>query len=67
MLRDLTSLPRAVRGVRWDGLALAVDGPDRPPLRWETAEGRRLLLRQGLGADRGTRSPCPAPFRTLAP
>ncbi|MFE3650851.1 hypothetical protein ACFXO2_24015 [Streptomyces sp. NPDC059152] len=47
MLRDLTSLPRAVRGVRWDGLALAVDGPDRPPLRWETAEGRRLLLRQG--------------------
>ncbi|MFE3772627.1 hypothetical protein [Streptomyces sp. NPDC059122] len=47
MLLDLTSLPRAVRGVRWDGLALAVDGPDRPPLRWETAEGRRLLLRQG--------------------
>ncbi|GAA2647275.1 hypothetical protein [Streptomyces lunalinharesii] len=47
MLRDLTSLPRAVRGVRWDGLALVADGPARPALGWETAEGRRLVLRQG--------------------
>ncbi|MER7988924.1 hypothetical protein ABTY53_25505 [Streptomyces noursei] len=47
MFRDLTSLPRAVRGVRWDGLALGAGGPARPALRWETAEGRRLVLRQG--------------------
>ncbi|AKA09013.1 hypothetical protein SAZ_33370 [Streptomyces noursei ZPM] len=33
MLRDLTSLPDAVRGIRWDGLALVADGPARPALR----------------------------------
>ncbi|KPC63914.1 hypothetical protein [Streptomyces chattanoogensis] len=48
-----TTLPRAAQGVRWDGLALTVDGPARPPLRWEVADGRRLVLLQG--GDRGDR------------
>ncbi|MFI1496197.1 hypothetical protein [Streptomyces platensis] len=42
-----TTLPRSAEGVRWDGLALGVDGPARPPLRAEVADGRRLVLSQG--------------------
>ncbi|MGP8297789.1 hypothetical protein ACTPOK_07505 [Streptomyces inhibens] len=42
-----TPLPRSATGVRWDGLALAVDGPDRPSLRVDVADGRRLVLFQG--------------------
>lgn len=42
-----TTLPRSASGVRWDGLALGVDGPGRPPLRAEVADGRRLVLFQG--------------------
>ncbi|AWN30743.1 hypothetical protein [Streptomyces sp. NEAU-S7GS2] len=42
-----TPLPRSAEGVRWEGLALAVDGPARPPLRAEVADGRRLVLLQG--------------------
>ncbi|MER6844593.1 hypothetical protein [Streptomyces platensis] len=42
-----TTLPRSASGVRWDGLALGVDGPAHPPLRAEVADGRRLVLLQG--------------------
>ncbi|BCK67318.1 hypothetical protein Srufu_012710 [Streptomyces libani subsp. rufus] len=42
-----TTLPRSASGVRWDGLALGVNGPARPPLRAEVADGRRLVLFQG--------------------
>ncbi|GGU79840.1 hypothetical protein GCM10010211_52360 [Streptomyces albospinus] len=42
-----TALPRHTDGARWEGLALAADGPDRPPLRCETADGRRLTVVQG--------------------
>ncbi|MEI5132610.1 hypothetical protein RB199_10960 [Streptomyces libani] len=42
-----TTLPRSAEGVRWEGLALGVDGPARPPLRAEVGDGRRLVLLQG--------------------
>ncbi|MEV0373268.1 hypothetical protein AB0I10_26220 [Streptomyces sp. NPDC050636] len=47
MAMHRTTLPRSADGVRWDGLALAVDGPARPPLRFEVADGRRMVLLQG--------------------
>ncbi|MFG2831251.1 hypothetical protein ACGFWI_27880 [Streptomyces sp. NPDC048434] len=47
MAMHRTALPRSASGVRWDGLALRVDGPSRPPLRAEVADGRRLVLLQG--------------------
>ncbi|ARF58251.1 hypothetical protein [Streptomyces gilvosporeus] len=47
MVMQRTTLPRAARGVRWEGLALSVDGPARPPLCWEVADGGRLVLFQG--------------------
>ncbi|MFI9050870.1 hypothetical protein [Streptomyces sp. NPDC053427] len=47
MAMHRTSLPRSAEGVPWEGLALAVDGPARPPLRFEVADGRRMVLFQG--------------------
>ncbi|TJZ54497.1 hypothetical protein FCH28_15370 [Streptomyces piniterrae] len=46
MAMQRTNLPRAAQGVPWDGLALTVDGPARPALRWEVADGGRLVLLQ---------------------
>ncbi|MGW2631066.1 hypothetical protein ACWC2K_17240 [Streptomyces chattanoogensis] len=46
MAMQRTTLPQAAQGVRWEGLALRVDGPDRPPLHYEVADGRRLVLWQ---------------------
>ncbi|MEU9117281.1 hypothetical protein AB0D04_37440 [Streptomyces sp. NPDC048483] len=47
MAMQRTNLPRSASGVPWDGLALTVDGPARPPLRVEVADGQRLVLWQG--------------------
>lgn len=46
MAMHRTPLPRSATGVRWQGLALSVDGPVRPSTRCETADGRRLVLFQ---------------------
>ncbi|MFJ9847891.1 hypothetical protein [Streptomyces sp. NPDC101150] len=47
MSMQRTNLPRSAAGVPWEGLALSVDGPVRPPLRFEVADGRRMVLLQG--------------------
>lgn len=47
MAMHRTQLPHAAEGVPRDGLALTVDGPPRPPLRFEVTDGRRMVLLQG--------------------